>query len=453
MYACACTVTKKYAPIVCCGWKIICIFAAMKNLTPRISIIGAGAAGCFCAVELKRRMPGADVHVYEAGNRALAKVAITGGGRCNLTNTFAQVHDLRDVYPRGDKLMRRALSVLNPADTWQWWERQGVSLVAQADECVFPQSQNAMEVVDTLLRLMRQSGVVLHLRHRVQDIRPTEPTDGGDDTRTGGYLIYIKERTEPIVTDMVVVTTGGHPRPSGFDMLRHLQLQVVSPVPSLFTLNVQGDWHQTLMGTVVEHASVQLCGTKFRTGGPLLLTHWGMSGPAILKLSSHAARYLAEHQYVADITVNWLGDATEDETRRLLADYMTEHGAKQVTSVYPTCLTQRHWTVLLQRCGIPLTQRWNALNRKHQNRLVTMLTADPHHITGRCRYREEFVTCGGVSLGSINISTMEAKHHPGLYLAGEVLDVDAVTGGFNLQAAWSMAMTVAISLHRKSEDK
>lgn len=428
-----------------------------------VAIIGAGAAGCFCAIEYKRLHPHADVCIYESGSRALAKVAITGGGRCNLTNTFAQVSDLRQVYPRGDKLMRKALSAFSHRDTWQWFEQAGVRLVAQDDECVFPQSQDAMQIVRTLLHLLHHHGVRLELHHRVESISPVSPPSSQGEKPQGSttsplgetgeelYQISFVQRPEvspqpSVLARHVVVTTGGHPRPSGYDMLRHLNLDIIAPLPSLFTFNVAGDWHQQLMGTVVQQASVGICGTKFRTDGPLLLTHWGMSGPAILRLSSHAARHLAEHDYRVQISVHWLYPFAESDVRDLLAQLRADNSQRLVTSAYPQQLTSRHWQVLCQRASIPADQRWGALNAKQVNRLTTVLTADTYDVTGRCHFKEEFVTCGGVSLKSINPKTLESRHHPGLYFAGEVLDVDAVTGGFNLQAAWSTAYVVAHNL-------
>lgn len=396
----------------------------------KLAIIGAGAAGCFCAVNVRRMSSDVEVHVYEAGKHPLAKVAVTGGGRCNLTNSFRDVDSLKSVYPRGDKLMKRAMAAFGNEDVMRWFENEGVNLVTQEDQCVFPQSQDAMEIVNTLLRLMRQSGVVLHLR-----CRPTvEKKEEGDKVT---YLI------DGNTYDALVIAIGGCPRLSRLDFLSSLHLDIIPPVPSLFTFNVAGNWHQQLMGTVVEDVSVMIAGTKFRSHGALLLTHWGMSGPAILRLSSYAARWLADSDYKCTIVVNWCGERDEDEVRQLLSDYISSSGTKLVTNTYPRWLTQRHWLVILNRSGISHTQRWNAINRKQLNRLVTTLVADVHEVTGRCAFKEEFVTAGGIALSNVNISTLEAKQHPHLYFAGEVLDVDAVTGGFNLQAAWSMAYVVA----------
>ncbi|MCR4592059.1 MAG: NAD(P)/FAD-dependent oxidoreductase [Bacteroidaceae bacterium] len=383
-----------------------------------IAIIGAGAAGCFCAINLKRMLPNANVHLFESKGKALAKVAVTGGGRCNLTNTFKGVKNLQEVYPRGEKLMRRALSVFSAEDTCTWFEKEGVRLVTQEDNCIFPQSQDAMQIVNTLLYNIKGLGIQLHLNEKVTHIDLNQ-------------------------WNRVVVTTGGHATPQGFSLLEGLEIPIETPVPSLFTFNVQGDWHQQLMGTVVEEVQAFIPGTKFRSHGALLLTHWGMSGPAILKLSSYAARYLAEHGYQIPICINWMGTMTELEVRQIIQDLIQQNAQKLITSVYPQCFTNKHWSILLTRMGIHLTQRWGALNTKHLNKMLTVLTADTYQITGKCPFKEEFVTCGGVSLKSININTLQSKQHPTLYFAGEVLDVDAITGGFNLQAAWSMGYVVA----------
>ena len=256
----------------------------------KVAIIGAGAAGCFCAVNLKRNNPDAVVEVFEAGARALAKVAITGGGRCNLTNSFEGIRNLAEAYPRGDKLMKRMFSIFDHEATMHWFEGEGVRLVTQTDHCVFPASQDAMQVVNTLLRGMERCGVILHTRHKAMRLSPIE----GEAMRYEIAFMVDGEREVVRDFDKVVVTTGGCPKRSGLGFLDTLDLEVVTPIPSLFTFNIN-DPITSLMGAVVEGASVRLAGTKFKSTGPLLITHWGMSGPAILKLSSYAARYLADN--------------------------------------------------------------------------------------------------------------------------------------------------------------
>lgn len=400
-----------------------------------VAIIGAGAAGCFCAINLKRKRPDINISIYEGGRKALAKVAVTGGGRCNLTNTFNLVKELKEIYPRGDKLMRRALANFNQQDTWNWFEECGVKLVAQEDECVFPVSQDAMQIVNTLLTQIHRLGIQLHTSHKVSHI---------GECLTGKYNIQFCNKTfADVKADYVVVCTGGHPSEKGFGMLASLNLELKIPIPSLFTLNVAGDWHSKLMGTVVENTNVVIPGTKFKSNGALLLTHWGMSGPAILKLTSYAARYLSEQNYQSTLLVNWYGNKKEDEVRKEIAELMRDYPARQITNVYPRHLNAKLWYYLISKSHIAETQRWGALNAKEINRLITNLTADSYTITGKCPFKEEFVTCGGVALSNINISTLESKQYPGLFFAGEVLDVDAITGGFNLQAAWSMGYIIS----------
>lgn len=460
----------------------------------KIAIIGAGAAGCFCAVELKRRRPSASVEVFEAGAKALAKVAITGGGRCNLTNSFEGISSLSAAYPRGDKLMKRLFRTFDQKSAWQWFENEGVKLVLQEDHCVFPASQDAMEIVNTLLARMRQAGVTLHTKRKVTGIFPRPD---------GGYTLSVPELskvqslrriqlprgTVPELSkvqslrhaqlprgsvaelvegpmpqkyqrrddrnfqaDIVVVTTGGSPELSGLGMLDGLELEIVPPVPSLFTLNLPGSPVRELMGTVVDNANASLVGTKLKAAGPLLITHWGMSGPAILKLSSYAARYLAEKEYSATLSVNWFGGLGEQDVRDRILSLSKDNPQKQILNSHPSELPSRLWAYMITKAGIREDTRWAELGSKGMNRLVNTLINDEYQIRGKSRFKEEFVTCGGVALSNINLNTLESKTHPGLYFAGEVLDVDAITGGFNLQAAWSMGYTVArsITLHQES---
>ena len=406
----------------------------------KTAIIGAGAAGCFCANVLKRLSPESQIDVYESGQKPLQKVAITGGGRCNLTNSFAEVRSMNQVYPRGYNLMKRLLKRFDHRATMQWFEDEGVRLVTQDDQCVFPQSQDAMEIVTTLLRGMQ--GVRIYTNQRVREISPCNEHS---------YRISTDSRSE--VYDNVVVTTGGSPKASGLDFLSELALEMVPPVPSLFTFNIgeEGDKDPitALMGVVVKQAEVRLPGTNYKADGPLLITHWGMSGPAILRLSSHAARWLADKGYQATLSVNWMGNMNEEEVRTLLQQRMNEQPKKQIGTVH--LLTQRLWNHLLNKIELSPERRCAEVGSKQLNKLVATLCNDTYRITGQSRYKEEFVTCGGVSLTNIDPNTLECKQHRGVYFAGEVLDVDAVTGGFNLQAAWTMGYIAAQGILRDSK--
>ena len=381
----------------------------------RVAIIGAGAAGCFCAAHLREQAPELSVTVYEAGPKPLAKVAITGGGRCNLTNSFEGIRSLSEAYPRGERLMQRALKAFSQEDTLRWFSAHGVPCVLQEDHCWFPQSQNALDVVNALLRAMK--GVELRLHTRI-------------DSLEEALSFY----------DAVVVATGGIPK--GFSLL---DLEMVPPVPSLFTFTVPDEGLRSLMGLVVE-VSIGLQGTSFRAGGPLLITDWGLSGPAALKLSSYAARHLAQTGYMGTLCISWL-PGTENEVRELLQQTAAAHPQKLLSSIHP--LPERLWKHLGAKAGLREDLRWAELGTKGLNRLVSLLTNDSYPLSGKSKFREEFVTAGGVALSNIDLNTLECKRHPGLFFAGEVLDIDAITGGFNLQAAWSTGYVCAQSiLHR-----
>ena len=385
----------------------------------KTAIVGGGAAGFFLAVNLKEMVPGMQVTLFEAANRVLAKVEISGGGRCNCTNSFAAVRDLSAVYPRGHRLMKRLFNVFGPRDAYQWFERHGVRLTTQADECVFPASQDSHTIINCFLAEARRHGV---------------------EIRTGERITSLDALSD---YDFTVVTVGGQPRAEGLQWLAALGHETVAPVPSLFTLRIDDDRLQSLMGTVVEDAATLLPGTKLRADGPLLVTHWGMSGPAILKLSSYGARHLADNGYRVPLSVNWTG-CQEAVVQQELADIGTRQPQKLLTSVRPFDLPARLWTYLLEKSLAGRAHSpWGSLNRKEANRLVNTLTNDTYQVAGRAPFKDEFVTCGGIALSAVNPSTLESRAVPHLYFAGEVLDIDGITGGFNFQAAWTTAYTVA----------
>lgn len=380
----------------------------------RVAIIGAGAAGCFCAVLLRKMAPELSITVFEAGSKPMSKLAITGGGRCNLTNSFEGIRSLEEAYPRGTRIMKRALKVFSQEDTIRWFTAEGVPCTLQQDHCWFPRSQDAMDVVRCLERGM--NGVDLRLKTAVTSV---------------------KDLMESF--DYMVVTTGGAP---GYRFLDGLDLEIIQPVPSLFTFNIPDQNLRSLMGLVVD-ATISLQSTPYKASGPLLITDWGLSGPATLKLSSYAARHLAQTGYKGTISINWL-DQRESEVREWLNHAALENPQKQLSNVYP--LQQRLWEHLLRKASMRSNQRWAELGSKGLNRLVSVLTNDTYSLEGKSKFREEFVTAGGVAISNIHLNTLECKQHPGLYFAGEVLDLDAITGGFNLQAAWSTAFICASSI-------
>ena len=400
----------------------------------QIGIIGAGAAGFFLAIQVKTRCPQAEVTIYEKSSSVLSKVRVSGGGRCNLTNSFAEVVDLSHIYPRGHRQMKRWLSEFSHTDAFDWFESHGVALVTQDDQCVFPKAQDSGAVINCLTEHARRLGVKVRLNHAVHSVVRTE---------TEQLQIQFQGNQPAVLCDKVAVTIGGTPRGEAHDWLSALGHRMESPCPSLYTFAIQHATLNDLMGIVVDQVQVGIAGTKFRAEGTLLITHWGVSGPAVLRLSSYAARHLSEQGYRTPLVVSWAGDSTTEEVVDTLQYLSVEHARKQLGSIRPFGLQSRLWQYLLQRAELPETRTWAELGKKALNKLATVLTADTYNIAGKGTWKEEFVTCGGVSLKSISTKTLESKHCPGLYFAGEVLDVDAVTGGFNLQAAWTMAYVAA----------
>ena len=403
-----------------------------------IAIIGGGAAGFFAAINIMELAPNAKVTIYEGSARVLAKVYVSGGGRCNLTNSFEGVKDLAKVYPRGYNIMKRAFKHFDYNDTKMWFEECGVELVTQDDMCLFPRSQDSQEIIDTLIRLAEEREVDIRLSHRVVSIEKNEDK----------FNIFFKEQ-QRVETDVVIVTTGGISKSESIPMLGALPIEIIEPVPSLFTFNIPNDPITELMGTTVDNVIVSIQGTSLRASGALLITHWGMSGPAILKLSSYAARVLKESNYTAKLSVNWVNEKAQEKVHKEIDAIIKVHKQKLLINFKPYNLSTRLWLAILDRAEVSPERRWAELGSKGINRIVNVLTNDEYLVDGQSKFTEEFVTAGGVSISSINPTTMESHECDNLFFAGEVVDIDAITGGFNLQAAWSTGYVVARSVANK----
>ena len=392
----------------------------------KTAVIGGGAAGFFLAINLKEMCPEMEVTIFEKSKRVLAKVEVSGGGRCNCTNSFAAVSDLSQVYPRGHRLMKRLFKTFDYRDAYDWFERHGVRLTTQPDECVFPMSQDSHTIINCFLAEAR--------RHHVEIV-------------TGQKITSLNDLAH---FDFIAVTTGGMPKSGEFLIPQSDDTSgdpaVISPVPSLFTFSIDDAALRALMGTVVDDATVMIPGTGFKASGPLLVTHWGMSGPAILRLSSYAARELHDHHYQMPLAVNWTSRKDPDILQELQT-IISRHPQKQIATIRPFDLPSRLWAYLAEKTlGERARNRWQNLNKKELNRLVNALCNDSYQIAGRAAFKDEFVTCGGISLSAVNPHTLESKTLLNVFFAGEVLDIDGVTGGFNFQAAWTTAYTVAKSL-------
>lgn len=400
-----------------------------------IAIIGGGAAGFMAAITAQKTDPASKVTIFERAQKVLAKVEMTGGGRCNVTNSFATITDMKQAYPRGDKLMKRLMKTFSYEDTYKWFEKHGVPLVTQEDECVFPKAQDAHAVIDCLVRQAHELGITVCCKHRLTDICQKED----------GSFELMFEKASHRNFHRVIVSTGGSPYARALDYLARLGHKIEHPVPSLFTFNITDRSFCNLMGTVADPVVTAIPGTKMRAEGALLVTHWGMSGPAVLKLSSYAARWLAEHDYNSPLAVSWTGRRTRQEVEEELLQLQTINPRKQLGTLHPFGLPSRLWLYILNKLGLNTAKPWGEIGRKTLNRLVETLVNDQYTIAGKGSFREEFVTCGGVSLQSVNVKTLESKVCPGLFFAGEVLDIDAITGGFNLQAAWTTGVVAGLS--------
>lgn len=394
----------------------------------RVGVVGGGAAGFFAALAAKEAHPDAEVTILERSQKLLSKVKISGGGRCNVTNATSSIKALSSAYPRGGKLLKKLLPRFSTGDMMAWLESRGVQLVVQEDQHVFPRSQQSQTIIDCFVDEAERLGIKIMIGNGAKAITKTDE---------GLQVSFIKADKAPLTFDKVIVATGGSPKLSGLQWLADLGHQIVVPVPSLFTFNMPSETVTQLMGIVVEPALISIEATGLRHEGPLLITHWGMSGPAVLKLSAYGARILSEADYQATAVVNWVHEVNHDLVRSELLQIVSDHPRKLLSSYRPFDLPNRLWQYLLQRADFQSSKTWDELGKKGVNKLTTILVADRYQVNGKTTFKEEFVTCGGIALADINQKTLESKVVPGLYFAGEVLDVDGITGGYNFQAAWT----------------
>jgi predicted Rossmann fold flavoprotein len=392
----------------------------------QVAVIGGGAAGFFAALSVKEHHPHARVTIYEKSGKLLSKVRISGGGRCNVTHHCFENSRLAKHYPRGGKFLRKAFELFSTRDTVEWFAARGVQLKTEKDGRMFPVTDNSATIIDCLLGAAERAGVRIESTTGVLAVLPG--SDGLQLKLSNGELDHV---------DRLIVATGGHPKPEAYQWLKDLGHEVVPPVPSLFTFNMPEEPVRELMGVVADPVQAVIAGTPLKSSGPLLITHWGMSGPAILKLSAWGARIIHDMHNTFTLRVNWLGGRNEEEVRNTFAQALDESGNRQVSNAGPFGLPARLWQHLLKKAEIPHDKRLGALAKKERDRLVDLLTNDRYLVKGKTTYKEEFVTAGGVALEGVDPKTMRSRHIPGLYFAGEVLDIDGITGGFNFQAAWT----------------
>ncbi|MBD2701881.1 NAD(P)/FAD-dependent oxidoreductase [Spirosoma sp. BT702] len=394
-------------------------------------VIGGGAAGFFGAITAAENFPDATITILEKSRTVLNKVRISGGGRCNVTHACFDNRQLVKHYPRGEKPLRSLLNQFDATATVRWFEERGVTLKTEADGRMFPSTNTSDTIVDCLLTRARQLGIRIQTSAGVTSL--SYSTERNGDTKWNVAL----NNDETITANRVLIATGGYPQPTSYAWMPEQNEALISPVPSLFTFNVPDSPLLSLAGVSVTDAAVYVVGTKQEQRGPLLLTHWGFSGPVVLRLSAWAARDLATLDYRFTLRINWTPTLNDNQLRNVLQDFRQQNGKRQVSSQNPFGLPSRLWQALITDVEITETQRWADLPAKPLNRLIERLTNSQFQVVGKSTFKDEFVTCGGISFDSLHPQTLESKAQPGLFFAGEVLNVDGITGGFNFQSAWT----------------
>ena len=393
-----------------------------------IIIVGGGAAGFFTAINIVEKNPTFKVAILERGKEVLSKVKISGGGRCNVTHACFVPNDLVKFYPRGEKELRGPFHQFCSGDTIEWFEKHGVELKIEDDGRMFPVSNSSDTIVDCFLTAAQKLGIDILTGQSVQSI--FKATD----------YWKVQTTTENYSCQNLILTTGSNPKI--WEMLANIGHSIIPPVPSLFTFNIGDKRTKDLMG-VSALASVKVKNSKLEASGPLLITHWGMSGPGILRLSAWGARELADKNYQFAILVNWLNEVTLEEAEEKLKELKLEHSKKAVSKKSPFEFPNRLWENLVLAATISEDTKWADLTKKQLQNLALQLTQGEFQVNGKSTFKEEFVTAGGIDLKEINFKTMESKLHPNLYFAGEIVNIDAITGGFNFQNAWTSGFLVA----------
>jgi predicted Rossmann fold flavoprotein len=398
-------------------------------------VVGGGAAGFFAAINAARLAPGKKVVIIEKSSKVLAKVKVSGGGRCNVTHACFDNRELVNFYPRGGKELRGAFSRFNPTQTVEWFKERGVELKTESDGRMFPVSNSSETIVNCLLLEASKLGVSILMQKEVLEINKT----------SSGFSVLINNQ-ELILCSKIIIAAGGSAKDAGYNFIQKIGHKIIPPVPSLFTFNIPNNSIRELMGISVEQVVVSIQGTSIQTKGPLLITHWGFSGPAILKASAWAARQLAAYQYNFTVNVNWMAGNKEEFILEELKISKQVYNAQLLVSVNPFKIVKRLWEFFVLKNGLDTAFRWADLSNKQLRNLAQLLTSDNYVVSGKTTFKEEFVTCGGIALEEIDFKFMESKKVKGLYFVGEILDIDGVTGGFNFQAAWTTGWLAAIGI-------
>jgi hypothetical protein len=404
--------------------------------TKKIVVVGGGAAGFFCAIQIAELHPNWDISLLEKSNKLLSKVKVSGGGRCNVTHACPDVEILLKKYPRGEKFLKKAFYQFATKQTIQWFADNGVQLHTEKDGRMFPTTNNSATIIDCFLQKVHQHQIKVLTDHEVVHVEKL------NQKNEDNFLITLSNK-KTLHANAICLATGGMLKSDKLSWLTLLGHSIVEPVPSLFTFNVVEKNITSLMGVAVDNAIIQWKGNKTIEKGPLLITHWGISGPAAIKLSAWCARELANDNYEGAIIINWTPEYNEATLKMEWINLRMDFGKREIGSKNPFNLPQRLWQFLLQEAGILITTKWADLKSAQQHMLIQLLTRTQLNVKGKTTFKEEFVTCGGVALSEIDAITMESKLVPGLHFAGEMMDVDGITGGFNFQHAWTSGWIAA----------
>ncbi len=401
----------------------------------RLIVIGGGAAGFFCAVNAARLHDNLEVTILEKSNKILSKVRISGGGRCNVTHACFNISELTKKYPRGNNFLKKAFHFFSTQNTIEWFQERGVMLKTEADGRMFPVSNTSETIINCLMNEANKYAVKICMNAGVKALK----------YKNDVWEINV-ENGKTLTAEFVCVACGGFPKASQFEWLQEMGHTIETPVPSLFTFNIPDNSITSLMGISVPQAQIKIIGTKMKEQGPLLITHWGLSGPAILKLSAWDARYLHSVNYHFSIQLNWIPNYNAQTLKNYLQQLRFDIASQKIINRNPFNLPQRLWEYFLLQCGIDSNARWADLPAKAQNKLIDILCTQVLEVKGKTTFKDEFVTAGGISLSEIDVNTMQSKIAGNLFFAGEILDVDGITGGFNFQNAWTTGYIAATAI-------
>lgn len=393
----------------------------------KVVVAGGGAAGFFAAITCAQANKDTEVIILEKTNKLLSKVAVSGGGRCNVTHSCFDLKQLSMSYPRGEKQLKSAFSRFMTTDTIKWFEERGVKLKTEEDGRMFPTTDNSETIIKCLLKEAKKLKIEIKEQTEIKQV--ISRFHGGFDLKLG--------TGEKMECDKLIIACGGSPKVEGMNWIKELGHQIIEPVPSLFTFNIQDEELAQLQGISVNPAKVKILDTKLEFSGPVLITHWGLSGPAVLKLSSYGARILADKDYDFQVQVNWMNEKKEEVARLELMNLKAANPSKQINVLFPFVLPKRLLHYLFEKTGINDKMKWGEISKEDVNRFVNNLLYDTYHVKGKTPFKEEFVTCGGVGLDDVDFKSMQSKRCKDIYFAGEILDIDGITGGFNFQAAWT----------------